>query len=116
MYMTKIWLILNCLKVDWKNIIKTIKNVNGNCGFQYQCMLSAIIIIVKKKVGSARLRESDIHPISLKTSAPQYQPIDRKKGNGKRAEGNSRDRAAYAIKRHWPCSSNPPVPHHRLLG
>ena len=31
MYMTKILLILNCSKVDWKNIIKTIKNVDGYC-------------------------------------------------------------------------------------
>ena len=36
-------------------------------------------ILLFKKVGSARLRESDIHPISPKTPAPQYQPIDRKK-------------------------------------
>ena len=37
------------------------------------------LLLLLKKVGSARLRESDIHPISPKTSAPQYQPIDRKK-------------------------------------
>ena len=47
-----------------------------------------------KKVGSARLRESDVHPISPKTPAPQYQPIDRKKRKGKRVEDYSRDRAA----------------------
>ena len=29
-------------------------------------------IIIIKKVGSARLGESDIHPISPKTPAPQY--------------------------------------------
>ena len=45
-----------------------------------------IIIIIIKKVGSARLGESDVHPISPKTPAPQYQPIDRKKRKGKRAE------------------------------
>ena len=32
------------------------------------------IIILLKEVSSARLRESDIHPISPKTPAPQYQP------------------------------------------
>ena len=37
-------------------------------------------------VGSARLRESDIHPISPKTPATQYQPIDRKKTEGKGVE------------------------------
>ena len=53
-----------------------------------------IIIIIKKKVDSARLRESDIHPISPRTPAPQYQPIDRKKRKGKRVEDYSRDREA----------------------
>ena len=51
-----------------------------------------------KKVGSARLRESDVHPISPKTPAPQYQHIDRKKRKGKRAEDYCRDRAAYVNK------------------
>ena len=51
------------------------------------------LLLLLKKVGSARLRESQIHPISLKTPAPQYQPIDRKKRKGKRVEDYSRDRA-----------------------
>ena len=51
-------------------------------------------LLFKKKVSSARLGESDIHPISPKTPAPQYQPIDRKKRKGKRVEDYSRDRAA----------------------
>ena len=38
--------------------------------------------------------QSGIHPISPKTKAPQYQPIDRKKRKGKKVEDNSRDRAA----------------------
>ena len=38
-----------------------------------------------KKVRSARLRESDIHPyISPKTPASQYQPINRKKRKEKK--------------------------------
>ena len=45
-----------------------------------------IIILLLKKVGSARLRESTIHPIRPKTPAPQYQPIDRKKRKGKKVE------------------------------
>ena len=44
------------------------------------------------------LRESDVHPISPKTPAPQYQPSDRKKRKGKRVKDYSRDRAAYANK------------------
>ena len=58
--------------------------------FQYLLLL----LLLLKKVGGARLRESGIHPTSPKTPAPQYQPIDRKKRNGKKVEDFSRDRAA----------------------
>ena len=57
-----------------------------------QALLEVLLLL--KKVGSARLRESDVHPISPKTQASQYQPIDRKKRKGKRVEDYSRDRAA----------------------
>ena len=63
-----------------------------------------LLLLLLKKVGSARLREFLVHPISPKTPAQQYQPIDRKKIKRKRAEDYSRDRAASAIKKHWPCS------------
>ena len=53
-----------------------------------------LLLLLLKKVGSARLRESGMHPISPKTPAPQYQPIDRKKRMGKRVEDYCRDRAA----------------------
>ena len=53
-----------------------------------------LLLLLLKKVSSARLGESDIHDISPKTPAPQYQPIDRKKRKGKRVEDYSRDRAA----------------------
>ena len=53
-----------------------------------------LLLLFFKNVGSARLRESDIHPISPKTTTPQYQPIDRKKRKGKIVEDYSRDRAA----------------------
>ena len=53
-----------------------------------------LLLLLLKKVGSARLRESGIHPIILKTPAPQYQPIDRKKRKGKKVEDYCRDRAA----------------------
>ena len=52
------------------------------------------ILLLLKKAMSARLRESDIHPISPKTPAPQYQPIDGEKRKGKIVEDHSRDRAA----------------------
>ena len=52
-------------------------------------------LLLLKEVGSARLRENDIRPISPKTPAAQYQPIDRKKSKGKIAEANySRNWAA----------------------
>ena len=49
--------------------------------------------LLLKEVDSARLRESDLHRMSPKTPAPQYQPIDRKKTKGKIVEDYSRDRA-----------------------
>ena len=60
----------------------------------FNIYLWVIIIIFIKKIGSARLGESDINPISPKTPAPQYQPIDRKQKKGKRVEDYSRDREA----------------------
>ena len=34
-----------------------------------------LLLLLFKEAGSAKLRESDMHPISLKTPAPQWQPI-----------------------------------------
>ena len=71
---------------------------NNNNSRHYRSKLINIIVLLLllllKKVGSARLREGDIHPISPKTPAPQYQLLDRKKRNGKTVEDYSRDRAA----------------------
>ena len=53
-----------------------------------------LILLLLKEVDSARLIESDIHPIIPKTPAPQYQPTYRKKRKGKIVEDYSRDRAA----------------------
>ena len=57
----------------------------------FYIIIIIIIIIIIKNVSSARLGESDIHHISPKTPAPQYQPIDRRKRKGKRVEDYSRD-------------------------
>ena len=62
------------------------------------------ILLLLKKVGSARLRKSGIHPISPKTPAPQYQPIDRKKRKGKRVKTIVGIEQLRPIKKHWPCS------------
>ena len=58
-----------------------------------------ILLLLLKKPGSARLRESDVHPISPKTPAPQYQPIDIKRRKGKKVENCSRERAAKSNKK-----------------
>ena len=71
--------------------------INTVLAIQYSSILTTCLnhlLLLLKKVSSARLRESDIYPISPKTPAPQYQPIDRKKRKGKRVEDNNRDRAA----------------------
>ena len=47
-------------------------------------LLLLLLLLLLKEVGSARLRESGINPISPKTPAPQYPPIDRKKRKGKK--------------------------------
>ena len=44
------------------------------------------LLLLLSKVGSARLRESDVHLVSPKTPAPQYQPMDRKKRKGENSE------------------------------
>ena len=41
--------------------------------------------LLLKEVGSARLRESDIHPISPNSPARKYQPINSKKGKNSRS-------------------------------
>ena len=61
---------------------------------QLQTMFNCTIIIIIKKVDSARLRERDLHPISPKTPAPQYQHMDRKKRKEKIIENYSTDRAS----------------------
>ena len=39
-----------------------------------------LLLLLLKKVDSARLRDSDMHPISPKTPASQYQPIHTENG------------------------------------
>ena len=59
----------------------------------WPAIVRLLLLLLLKKVGSARLRESDVHHISPNTLAPQYQPIDRKKRKRKRVEDYSRDKA-----------------------
>ena len=69
--------------------------------------LLLLLLLLLKKIGSARLRESDVHPISMKSPAPQYQPIDRKKRKRKRVEGIQR--TATDQRREMSHSNTPPV-------
>ena len=74
---------------------------NSSChcvSLHYKAVYANELLLLLKKFSSARLGESDIHPISPKTPAPQYQLIDRKKRKGKREEDYSWDREAYANK------------------
>ena len=48
------------------------------------CKLVIIIIIIITNRSAVKGWESEVHPISPKTPALQYQPIDRKKRKGKR--------------------------------
>ena len=45
--------------------------------------LLLLLLLLLNEVGSARLGESDLLHISAKIPGLQYQPIDRKKRNGK---------------------------------
>ena len=69
--------------------------------YYYYLLKYSAKLLLLKDFGSARLGESDIHTISPKTPTAQYQSIDKK---------------IRSIKNHWPCSWNPPVPHHRTRG
>ena len=42
-----------------------------------------LLLLLLKKIGNARPGEGDWHPISPKTPAPHYQPIEEKKRKGK---------------------------------
>ena len=60
----------------------------------------SLLLLLLKKVGSARLGESDNTPYQSEDPSPTIPtypgraPIDRKKRKGKRVEDYSRDRAA----------------------
>ena len=61
---------------------------------RYRKQEGSLLLLLLKEVGQCKAKESDIHPISPKTPAPQYQAIDRKERKGKRVEDYSWDRAA----------------------
>ena len=52
-------------------------------------LYTLLLLLLLKEVGSARLGERDLHPISTKIPCPQYQPIDRTKRRGKVVDDNN---------------------------
>ena len=89
---------INCILGKKHSLINTTIKLDGIHDTEPETIANAfnsfIIIIIKKGLHQCKVRESDLHPISPKTPAPGYQPIDRKKRNGKRVEDYSRYRAA----------------------
>ena len=48
--------------------------------FIFNLMVQTILLLLLlKKIGNARPGEGDCHPISPKTPAPQYQPIEERR-------------------------------------
>ena len=72
-------------------------------------LTNVIIIIIKKGWLFKAERESDIHPISTKTSAPQYQPIHRRKEMEKQQKTIVGIEQLRPIRKHW-TSLNPTSP------
>ena len=70
---------------------------------EYHMVRMVLLLLLFKKVGNARLGVGDQHPISPKTTAPQYQPIELRKRKGKQLVRKSQP-AARQIKMHLQCS------------
>ena len=62
---------------NWYDVTKIIPETNR---ILYILLL---LLLLLKKIGNARPGEADWHPISPKTPAPHYQPIEEKKRKGK---------------------------------
>ena len=73
------------LPINWKRVANfntfEIYGISDFFMLHFGAMTLLLLLLLLKKVGSARLRESDVHPISLKTPAPQYHTKNRKKRN-----------------------------------
>ena len=76
-------LINNDTVPDWDAAFRDVdpeENYYNNL-FPYAARL--LLLSLLKKIGNARPGEGDWHPISPKTPAPHYQPIEEKKRKGK---------------------------------
>ena len=95
-----------------------------------QCIIIIIIIIIIRG-----RQERYLHLISSNTPAPQYQHIKNKiitiifietrlhntigkikKEEKRKTVEDEKEASRLDKKKHWSCSQNPPVPHHRIQG
>ena len=90
----------NCTLTVLKNLTDTAHKAKDKViSVSTELKLINNLLLLLKEVGSARLKESDIHPISPKTPDPQCQPIDRKNRQKKIVEDYCWDRAAFDNKK-----------------
>ena len=75
---------------------------------------SIVAIIFIKKGWQCKARRERLTPHQSEDPYPTTPTHGMKKRKGKQQETS--ERAARPMKRHWPCSWNPPVPHHRTRG
>ena len=62
----------------------SLKITQGTIISRVDLLLSLLLLLLLlKKIGNARPGEGDCHPISPKTPAPHYQPMEEKKRKGK---------------------------------
>ena len=64
------------------NILALLREMGRRAPLQGTCLLLLLLLLLKK-IGNARPGEGDCRPISPKTPAPHYQPIEEKKRKGK---------------------------------
>ena len=63
----------------WEEYFEQVLNVTD----VREANINVLLLLLLKKIGNARPGEGDCLPISQKTPAPHYQPIEEKKRKGK---------------------------------
>ena len=74
-----------------------------------------IIIIIIKKDSYCKAGRGRLTPYQSEDPSPTLPTYKRKEEKRKIVE-SKKERATRPIKRHWTCSWNPPIPHHRIRG
>ena len=83
--------------------------------FQQNRGSEILLLLLFKKIVNERQGEGDWHPISPKTPAPHYQPIEEKKRKGKYLK-TKKERVTRPTKKHCTCSWNLPIQQHQIRG